>query len=257
MSTALTPAKERRFQACVAQIQSGIRSAFDTGMALAEVRNDKLYLGRFKTFEDFCKEMFNISRQYAYRLIAAADLKDEMSPIGDIATESQARELAKVPEEKRAEVLKQVAASGPVTAKAIAAHQQVKEKEAKSEPKAPRTDCLNRTIPADVVPDWDRAVEVGNHLRSLISEVKVTVAKGIKERDLIFHEITNPTVSDAEALHHTLSQILPHVVCPTCQGRGRKACMTCRGSGWISKHLYNSPAVSKAVKAILEKGAGK
>jgi len=136
-----------------------------------------------------------------------------------------------------------------------AAHEQIKEKEKAKEPKPPRVDCFNRTIPTDVVPDWDRAHDIGVELQSLVSKVKCRVALGIKDGELAFREITNPTVSDAEGLHYTLSQILPHVVCPTCQGRGRKACMTCRQRGWISKYLYG--AIDKAKKVLIEKGATK
>jgi hypothetical protein len=95
------------------------------GMALAEIRDLRLYRETHTTFEAYCRNKFDMLRAHAYRLISQASVVNELSPIGDIPkpqNEAQARELAKAPKEKRVEVMKLVAAKvgdGPLTAKAI------------------------------------------------------------------------------------------------------------------------------------------
>ena len=76
------------------------------GSALAEISNNQLYKPEFTNFDDYCVIRWGFQSKYGYRLIIAAEVAEELSPIGDIATESQARELAKVAKEKREAVLR-------------------------------------------------------------------------------------------------------------------------------------------------------
>jgi DNA repair photolyase len=95
------------------------------GVALAEIRDQRLYRETHPTFEAYCRDKFDMMRAHAYRLISQASVVKELSPIGDIPkpqNEAQARELAKAPKEKRVEVMKLVASKvgdSPLTAKAI------------------------------------------------------------------------------------------------------------------------------------------
>ena len=127
---------------------------------------------------------------------------------------------------------------------------EAKKKETAAEP---RKDAVGRTIPEDVIPDWDRAAKVASTLRGCASEIKVTVERGLADKDIVFAEITNPTIAEAASLHYTLSQIAPHAVCPCCQGKLKKNCQLCKRRGFISKYLWNSPAVSAETKALIEK----
>jgi DNA repair photolyase len=95
------------------------------GLALAEIRDLRLYRETHPNFEAYCRDKFDMARAYAYRLISQASVVTDLSPIGNIPkpqNEAQARELAKAPKERRVEVMKLVAAKvgdGPLTAKAI------------------------------------------------------------------------------------------------------------------------------------------
>jgi hypothetical protein len=106
-----------------AVIERGLATFVDVGTALAEIRDDRLYRASFPTFEDYCRGRWNLSRAHAYRMIDAAAA---VSPIGDMglplpANESQARELAHVPAEDRADVWAQTVerTNGKPTAAAI------------------------------------------------------------------------------------------------------------------------------------------
>lgn len=84
-------------------IERGLTTFVDVGMALAEIREDRLYRKEFDTFEDYCREKWKISRIQAYRLMSGAEAVQEMEmlPVGNIhvptvTNERQARELAKI-----------------------------------------------------------------------------------------------------------------------------------------------------------------
>lgn len=64
------------------QIKTGIIKYFETGMLLQQIRDKKLYQHRgYHSFSEYCKETFDFSRSYGYRLIAYCNvwnlLKDD------------------------------------------------------------------------------------------------------------------------------------------------------------------------------------
>lgn len=99
------------------QIKTGLDSYGAAGLALREIQRKQLYRvtedGTPRTFEAYCKERWKFSRSYAYRLIAAANVLENLSPRGDIPqTPMQTRPLAKLPPEMQGEVWDQAQASG-------------------------------------------------------------------------------------------------------------------------------------------------
>jgi hypothetical protein len=106
--------------ACEQTIAEGMESFKSVGRALVEIRDSRLYRATHATFEDYCRDRWNWSRRRAYQLIEAAVVLDASPECAKFCTsESQARELAKVEPELRAEVLQAAAESGKVTAKSI------------------------------------------------------------------------------------------------------------------------------------------
>ncbi len=79
--------------------------------ALSEVKARRLYREDHKSFKEYLAKRWNISRSHAYRLVNAHKTSEKLSPTGDTAipatNERQLRELVKVPEDKRADVLKE------------------------------------------------------------------------------------------------------------------------------------------------------
>lgn len=121
----LTEKETNRLAAFETMIERGFKSFVESGKALAVVRDEKLYRASYKTFDEYCKERWGLERTYAHRLIESAAvvdrIVDKMLPIGnkiegDVplpvvqvpTTESQTRELAKVPEDEQAEVWQEV-----------------------------------------------------------------------------------------------------------------------------------------------------
>ena len=161
--------------------------------------------------------------------------------------------------------LKKVADESPALFKKVAtgsvslgaAVTQVAEARKKAAVTEPRKDGVGRIIPEDCLADWDRAVKTASQLRSCASEIKVTVERGLADKDLIFSEITNPTIAEAASLAYTLSQIAPYAVCPCCQGKLKSKCQLCHKRGFISRYLWQSPAVSEETKRMIAKVVAK
>jgi hypothetical protein len=218
------------------------RGAFVTcGLALARIRDNRLYRESYRTFEVYCQEKWGWHRRYSDRLIEAAEVS-EMSPIGlKPTTECQARAIAGVPAADRERVLRDAAASGPVTAASIAKAAKVID-----------LDATGRQIPASLTVDWHRADEVADDLLKKLSYVKCSLEGGIGD-DVIFAELNNTTISTIKNAYGDVQRVKPYAVCPTCGGHGRSKCTLCRQRGFISKFTFDT-ALPSETKQILKKG---
>jgi len=78
-------------------IGRGIQSFVEVGRALQTVRDGRLYRAEHDTFEDYCRQRWQIGRAHAHRYIDASAVARILSPVGDIpAKESQIRPLTRV-----------------------------------------------------------------------------------------------------------------------------------------------------------------
>ena len=119
-------------------IEQGLASFIDVGCSLIAIKADRKYRhAGYATFEDYCRQRWNIGSSRRAQLMSAASIATELiesSTIGDTPTpqrETQVRPLASVPTEERAEVWAEaveVAGGDQPTAK------QVKEVVAKRQP---------------------------------------------------------------------------------------------------------------------------
>jgi len=73
-------------------IEGKQRCFYEIGKALKEIRDDRLYRELlFVSFEAYLKNRWDMSRPHGYRLIEAARVIDNLSPIGDILPENEAQ----------------------------------------------------------------------------------------------------------------------------------------------------------------------
>jgi hypothetical protein len=122
----LTEAERVDLAAHEATIQKGLQTFFDVGMAMAAIRDRRLYRAEFRTFEDYCQEKWCMTARRARQLWAAAEVVRALGNNGSDfllpATESQARPLTWLPESDRKpawdEAIK-TAPAGKVTAKHV------------------------------------------------------------------------------------------------------------------------------------------
>ena len=103
METALTKGEQTRLTELEEVFEEDRLGFVRAGNALAAIRDENLYHDVADTFDAYCRIRWDLSRQYAYRLIDAAQVVETVSPIGDIAppqNEAQARELTKLASEQ-------------------------------------------------------------------------------------------------------------------------------------------------------------
>lgn len=95
----LNPKERSHLQELEKVIQGGLRTFFEVGHALGEIREKRLYRDSHQTFEAYCREKWEISRVHAHRLVAAAEVRDVLAE-GDLPlpeTEGQIRALTLLP----------------------------------------------------------------------------------------------------------------------------------------------------------------
>jgi predicted Rdx family selenoprotein len=92
----LSPAEVRHLKSLEGRIAKGLQTFREVGVALMEIRDSRLYRASFESFEDYCRERWQLGRDRAYQFIGAAEV---IKAIGDdpaLANEAQARELVEV-----------------------------------------------------------------------------------------------------------------------------------------------------------------
>lgn len=130
----LTTEEAAEYAECMAVVDDGMAGFVRVGNALLRISDKRLYRGEYSTFEEFCQKKYEMSASRAYQLARGAEVVNALPKESQQIVESQARELAKVPAEKRLKVLKVAEAKGKVTAKTI------KEAAVEVLPPAPQTE---------------------------------------------------------------------------------------------------------------------
>lgn len=104
-------------------IRKGLKTFIDVGNALMAIRDGRLYRVEYATFEEYCKQKWDMSRNYADRLIGAADVAEDLMPIGVKlpTSESVLRPLTNLEPEARREVFQRAATTAP-NGRVTAAH---------------------------------------------------------------------------------------------------------------------------------------
>lgn len=106
-----------------AKIEQGLQTFVEVGQALAEIRDSRLYRESHSTFEDYCRDRWNLDRTRAYDIINAAETTVAVSEISDITpvNEGQAKALRGLDTPVAAKVMTDAheSTNGNVTAKAI------------------------------------------------------------------------------------------------------------------------------------------
>ncbi|MHB1038018.1 MAG: hypothetical protein ACYC35_26705 [Pirellulales bacterium] len=96
--------ERKEFAQYEAVIERGRQTFLEVGQALAAIRDGRLYRQNFDTFEAYCQDRWDFKRDYANKLIRAAKTVSSLDTKVSIVptTETQARELSRLPEEQRA-----------------------------------------------------------------------------------------------------------------------------------------------------------
>jgi len=175
--TILTGTESKRLEKLEASIRHGQKTFVEIGLALATIRDERLYRSDFPTFQDYCKERWGWDRQRAIQLINSAavvkSLPDNVKHV--LQNDRQACELAKVEPDKREEVLAKAAKSGSVTAKSI---RSAAEPEIESESEAAPVRILTAEFKSDSVPS-NNPYRV--RIFQLVNDIADETEKDVKE----------------------------------------------------------------------------
>ncbi|WP_051470307.1 hypothetical protein [Fischerella sp. PCC 9605] len=141
-------------------ISRGLETFYEVGHALVEIRNLRLYRAEFKTFQEYCEVRWHMTRQHAYRYIAADTVRRDLSPIGDKnllpANESHIRELNKLkkPEDRQKVWLSVLSKAGGNLEKVTAAvvEEEVRKYLPAKEPRVVKQKAVVEPKPTKVLP---------------------------------------------------------------------------------------------------------
>ena len=238
-------------------IERGKKTFVEVGVALAEIRDLRLYRREYGGFEEYCRKKWGWEKAYANHVIRAADvvksLPAETATI--VANEASARELAKADPGHRAGVVQAIVDAGEkVTAAAIKRHlppppmvrSETKGSGAAAKaapPPPPPSQILDGTgwpIPTQLIPLGQRTNEVQEMLTTL-SRVKGGLRSAQENRDKLFAEVNfSSALSQLDQAWYDIKTAKPFAVCPTCQGQLPDQCTLCKGRGLISEHRWNT-----------------
>lgn len=92
MTDALSTTEQQHLATLEHTIQAGLQTFRDTGAALAEIRDGRLYRATHATFDAYLEHRWGFTRQHAGRLIQAAEVAQVLEPVGYTPdTEREAR----------------------------------------------------------------------------------------------------------------------------------------------------------------------
>jgi hypothetical protein len=99
---------------CEQAVTQGFQAFASAGRALALIRDKQLYRESASTFEEYVATRWRMSRQHAARLIEAAAVLENLSPMGSAPnSERIARPLAQLPPEQQREAWSEVVSNAP------------------------------------------------------------------------------------------------------------------------------------------------
>jgi len=119
LASTLTDSEAEDLSRLEKDVRRNLQSFLVAGRALLEIRERKLFRETHDSFEDYAAERFGISESHANRLIAAAEVVENVStPAGcPVENERQARELSQFTPEFQQKVVAEL--KGPVSAPVI------------------------------------------------------------------------------------------------------------------------------------------
>lgn len=87
--SALTAPEQTTLTECESTIRNGLQTFYEVGQALRKIRDGKLYRESYATFEDYCKDRWQMSRPRAYQLMEGSQVVENLSTQVDIQPENE------------------------------------------------------------------------------------------------------------------------------------------------------------------------
>jgi hypothetical protein len=187
VSVALTADEKKELTRFERVIKGGWETFVEVGKALAAIQQQRLYRGKYRSFEAYCRDRWQYGKSHAHRLIGAAEVIDHLSPIGDglplPLNESQVRPLIGLEAEDQVKAWKaavEQAAGKGITAKMVRlAAEGLAGTKGKSHAKSPKRKTPLTTAALEAVDaalsslaekDLERATSTLEELRELLAK---------------------------------------------------------------------------------------
>lgn len=95
-------------------VERGILTFYEVGTALAEIRESRLYRVTHATFDDYCRERWDMTRGRANQLVRAAEIVGNLDTrVSKPVSESQVRPLARLPLAEQSEAWEEAVSTSP------------------------------------------------------------------------------------------------------------------------------------------------
>jgi hypothetical protein len=220
----------------VITLRSFAGASVSAANALAQIRDKKLYRPH-ATLKEFCRRECGWTEQRLFQIISFAKVRESLPTETKqlLNRESHARELVKLPEEKRVEVLQEAHRNGEITAKSIRKAAEVsKQKDADENV----CDDLGYPVPKTALAYWNRKQEAKNVLAQ-ISAARGQVKKLLPDDPMWSAVNLNGVIADLNSAFNRFAAAIPAFVCPYCDGENVDGCKCCKGKGVVSKFTWS------------------
>ena len=263
MPNELTTTDTTLLRECEDKIDRSLRSFVDIGDALLEIRESRLYRDEYEAFEGYCQARWNITKSRANQLISASRLVRNLESNGDESvlpsSESVARELQRVGEDRVGDVWNRIVETAPVGSnnEAMVTARHVRETIANlttgTTPMAPPAegllDAAGAPIPECVVPEYETGLELGRIAAEVAQlGVRVRQMEGQRGMALVSHQEIDLLLQN---VREEIRFGAFHVVCPDCFGTGAifdgTTCVRCRSTGYLNRRMYQPEQDEEAV----------
>lgn len=176
----LTTTEIERLEELETVIAKNFQGFYAVGCALAEINISRLYRVTHVTFEDYCKERFEVAKRTAYQYISAKEVMDNVRNCAQIEllpkNEAQVRPLTRLEPDTQIEAWKQVVKSASLEHGITAKHVSEVVSEFIGKEVKEKTQKIKEKISPTVSEKFTDA------LWALIEVVRVEVAKPLKSK---------------------------------------------------------------------------
>jgi len=225
------------------------------GRTLLELREKKLYLRDYSTFEGYCQGRWGYGAKRAQQLMKAAAFWESEKLLVDMGAKKDSPILEATSERQLGKLI-QTIKSGSNASRLDTTPPQNKTNlpsianvHAKSKLPEVLDDC-GLAIPDCCLSYWEQRPEI-QEMMSAVSRVKCWVDDELKKDNKLLHTMTNSIVADLSRAYQSLEQCKPYAVCTVCQGypqlKPDSFCDFCGGSGLIAKWRYETQADKRVI----------
>jgi hypothetical protein len=252
-SSQLTSVQVKRYYQLKIELRKRVKSTAEFLAYALEMKQDRLYLEEYDTFEEFSREELGLTPQYVRTLLKAAPV---LAQHPEIKSVSAAAQVAKVPEPERQEVITEAlnTGTGSVTAEAVKKALPPPPKRPATPPAPPKPekgpiDGTGLEVPVESRALWNRRQDALNLINS-ISDVRSFLKRCQDSKDPLFVEVDyTDDLANLNQVYVDLKRAIPYAVCPTCQGKQPATCTTCKGRGFVSQFYWDN-CVPQEVKDL-------